>query len=298
MYSENINWSKEDIELSIKSKEWNKKINDETMLMHSVKVNDFNLAKRLIDLGADTSIGDYQNRTPLWLCTIYNRKEIAELLIKSGASMEEEYGHNSPLYNAIKHDNNEVAKILIDLGADLDITNRDHQTPLHCAVFRKNYEIIEYLLINGAKADIKNNIKVLPGQIFFEPLKSQTPYEMALYINDKRIIDLFDNYKQKIKNKIFDKIISMSELEKDFGEAILENNLELLKLMLENGFSPNFKINGYDVFELISEQKNSNIKKIIKLLDKYGLDLREHKLCFDEEINDFINQTVNSKKEH
>ena len=174
-----INWTDKDIELALKKKEYNKKINDDTMLMHSVKTNNIELAKKLLKFKADTSIGDRQNRTPLWLCTIYNRPEIARLLIENGASLEEVPGTNSPLYNAIKHDNNEVAKELIKLGANVNVLNRDNQTPLHCAAFRNNTEMVEVLLKNGADKNVLNKIKPLPGELILEKRKPQTALDIA-----------------------------------------------------------------------------------------------------------------------
>ena len=45
-----IKWSKNDIEKAIRENDVNKKIDDETMLMHSVKVGDYDLSAKLIKL--------------------------------------------------------------------------------------------------------------------------------------------------------------------------------------------------------------------------------------------------------
>ena len=185
-----INWTIKDIELAIKKKDYNKKINDDTMLMHAVKTNDIELAEKLLKFKADTSLGDRQNRTPLWLCTIYNRPEIARLLIKNGASLEEVPGTNSPLYNAIKHDNNAVAIELINLGANVNCLNRDNQTPLHCAAFRNNIEMVKILLSNGADKNITNNVKPLIGELVLEERKPQTALDIAREKDYREIVKL------------------------------------------------------------------------------------------------------------
>jgi hypothetical protein len=189
-----INWTENDIKDALTNKLFNKKIEDETMLMHAIKTGNKNLAEILIREGADTGIGDKQQRTPLWLCTIFNRADIAKMLINNGAALEERIGYNSPLYNAIKHDNTETTKVLIELGANPNIINRDHQTPLHVAVFRKNYEIVKLLLANGVDYNIKSKvINIFTGAIESE----QTPLEMAIQSKDEKMISIFTHSTQK-----------------------------------------------------------------------------------------------------
>ena len=263
---DSLNWSSEDINLAIKNKEYNKKINNETMLMYAVKINDIDLVKKLIDLNADMSIGDCSNRTPLWLCTIYNRPEIAEILINSGASMEEVPGTNTPLYNALKHDNNEVAKMLINLGANVNVPNRDGKIAIDCASFRNNYEMIDY---------IKN------ASIHREQ------YLMSL-----------KEVNNRITNKAFiDRKITIGQLEKSLINAIEEVKYLKIDRIMKDGFSPNFKINGKDILFYIKDKKETEGKKIIEKLLKYGFDKKKHNDKMVSEIENNFNISLDNDKE-
>lgn len=254
-----IKWTNADINTAIENHDIDKQINGETMLMHSVKIGDYKLAKRLLELGADPSLGDYEDRTPLWLCTIYNQYQIAKLLIENGASFEEEEGHNSPLYNAIKYDNNEVAETLIELGANPNLKNRDEQTPLHCATFKKNYRIVELLLRHGANKNVKNNIKPLPGELLLEPVQKQTPYEMAISSGDQRLISLFEkDYKKNDSSKKE----SNSNTNKTFELSERDLNRFAKYLCDEEAFSKEAKKNVFLNVEY------DNITKKIELFDE------------------------------
>lgn len=306
-----INWSEKDINMAIQKKEYNKKINNDTMLMHAAKTNDIELAKKLLKLKADPSIGDSQDRTPLWLCTIYNRPEIAKLLIKNGASLEDIPGTNSPLYNAIKHDNNEVAKELIKLGADVNILNRDNQTPLHCAVFRNNAEMVKVLLNNGADKSIVNTIKPIPGEIVFEKRNPQTALDIAKEKGYKEIIKLLENEKVDSKKKNHDddskKEVGNHKLsEKDwdtFYEYLLNNtNLESQQEKYSEfmrdyqEFEGKFLKDEFDTdYYIISNYDRNDILTQTVTYEDY-----KDKIAYYKELVDNKNEivsTINKKKE-
>lgn len=56
-------------------------------LFESIKKNDIDQVKKLIDSGIDLDMRNGSGRTPLHIASLYNRRNIAELLIGAGANV-------------------------------------------------------------------------------------------------------------------------------------------------------------------------------------------------------------------
>jgi len=69
--------------------------------------------------------------TPLHLASLFNRREVAELLIAKGADVnaKDEY-RGAPLHLASLHGCKEVAKLLIAKGADVNAKDDEGSTPV------------------------------------------------------------------------------------------------------------------------------------------------------------------------
>ena len=66
------------------------------------------------------------------------------------------FGGSSPLITAAVFDKREIAALLIDAGADINFQNNDGSTALISAAFFGRPEIVQLLLENGADKTIKN----------------------------------------------------------------------------------------------------------------------------------------------
>ena len=90
-----------------------------------------NLVNDLIALGADLEWQDKEDgSTALHLCASYNHPEIARMLLDAGAdvNIQDEYGWTALHWCAI-HNRPEIARMLIDAGADKTIPNNDGELP-------------------------------------------------------------------------------------------------------------------------------------------------------------------------
>lgn len=97
----------------------------------------------------------------------------AHIANKSDLNVKDAYG-SSPLTIASLFDKTEVAKLLINAGADLNVTSADGSTPLHTASFFGRTEIVKMLLAKGADTSIKNshgNTALESVSIDFESVK-------------------------------------------------------------------------------------------------------------------------------
>ncbi len=124
-----------------------------------------NLVNDLIALGANLNWQDEDdfNRTPLHMAASRGKVEIARMLIDAGANVnvQNEYG-STPLHVAARRVEVEIARMLIDAGAYVDVQDKSGWTPLHVAAIYGNVEIARMLIDAGARKDIPNNEGKLP----------------------------------------------------------------------------------------------------------------------------------------
>ena len=86
----------------------------------------------------------------------HNDGEIAELLIKSGADVNEtKFDREAPLHWAAHNNSAGVATLLIDSEADVNAKDNKHWTPLHYAAWRNSVEVAKLLINNGAEIKAK-----------------------------------------------------------------------------------------------------------------------------------------------
>lgn len=112
-------------------------------------------------LGEDPSrLGavDDQKYTPLhWAC-IRGQWDVAKFLIEKGADLNAVGGDGgTPLNWAVHNDNVEMIKLLVDRGAGLNQRNRWGMTELHTAIWRGNLNVADYLLDRGSDPSIETN---------------------------------------------------------------------------------------------------------------------------------------------
>jgi ankyrin repeat protein len=108
------------------------------------------------------------NRTLLMESLIFKKENIAKLLIENGADIEAKDDKGwSPLLFAVQSYLPEMVKLLIGRGVDVNSHNDFGNTPLHEALTSSQGkgEIISELIKAGAKKDIRNNSGITPLQL-------------------------------------------------------------------------------------------------------------------------------------
>ena len=117
------------------------------------------IAAFLIKNGAnlDLDAQDTSGETPLHYACKHGYLDIAKLLIEKGANVNSKDQQNdSPLHLAVKYGRKNHIKILLKNGAEIDTKNNSSFTPLHEAIFRKKPNVVKLLLENNADMNIKN----------------------------------------------------------------------------------------------------------------------------------------------
>jgi uncharacterized protein len=106
---------------------------------------------------------DKDKRTLLHYAVIENKIDLAKLLLENGAdSNVNDKNQWKPLHFAAQNNNVEIAQVLIQYGADINAQDEFGNTVIWRAVFSSQGkgDMIRFLLSNGAKPEIKNNKNV------------------------------------------------------------------------------------------------------------------------------------------
>ena len=95
--------------------------------------------------------------TPLQICSWLNNIELAEILIRNGASVNEKNESGwSCIHICCRQNNIDFVRLLLNNGCIVDDLNNSSKTPLHISARHNNYMITRLLLDNGADPNLKN----------------------------------------------------------------------------------------------------------------------------------------------
>ena len=150
--------------------------------LHTAVVTDNLEALRWhIKAGSDLNVLEpSRSSTPLITAAFFGKIEIAKILIDAGADLNCRNADGSTaLHTAAAFGKTEVAEILIDAGADFNQQNNQGATALHVAAFFCHVEIVKALLEKGADKTLKNTA----GQTAFESVS--LPFKKVKSAYDK-----------------------------------------------------------------------------------------------------------------
>lgn len=147
-------------------------------LHHAVRTKQTEIARYLLEKGADVDALTYNTNTPLHLAAFDGNDEIIRLLVARGADIDaKECDGWTPVYCAILNKHPETVETLAELGADLNAQTGSGWTALHKAADKGNARIVNFLLQAGADPHVKDN-------------NGHKPIIMARKSNDRDCIEL------------------------------------------------------------------------------------------------------------
>jgi len=202
---------------------------DRTPLHTISEYGKYNIAKTLIEKGADIHAVDMALRTPLHFAASQGQVKVAELLIEKGAKVDARGGVSAvsgrklkytPLHEACRNGHLEMVKLLVEHGADVNVKNYEDYTPLHLAV-EGGAEMVEFLIEEGADVNTKDSyvgytplhraarretrkIEVLlkhGADLKAKNKKGETPYEFAVRIYRPEIAEYLKQAEKEYKAK-------------------------------------------------------------------------------------------------
>jgi uncharacterized protein len=110
-----------------------------TPFMMASAIGDLSYMRLLLELGADPTITNVENCTPL----------IAACGWHVGSDAANEVAGEEPEVL-------EAAKLLLKLGADVNATDANGETPMHAAALKNLPKVVQFLADNGAKIEVWN----------------------------------------------------------------------------------------------------------------------------------------------
>ena len=109
------------------------------------------VAKLLIEKGADVNTTISNGFTPLYVACLNGDAELVKLLIEKGADVNPTKSDGlTPLYGACLKGHAELVKLLIEKGADVNVTTSNGFTPLYVACLNGDAELVKLLIEKGA----------------------------------------------------------------------------------------------------------------------------------------------------
>ena len=182
-----------------------------TSLHLAVREKNFDLVKLLIEYGADVNIKNNADWTPLHWTASNGYYDVAKLLIENGADVNIKGDTGwTPLHEAAFIGYYDVAKLLIENGADVNIKDEDGWTPLHEAAFKGNIDIGKCLIENGADPFIKNK-------------NGKTPLDICQNDDIRQLLEKYMEEYHSIQEKI--KRNESSIFDNDLLDSAYYNNL-------------------------------------------------------------------------
>lgn len=159
-----------------------------TALILVVLSGDLEVARILMDYGADVEKVDLCGASPVHRAARCGHLEMLRLLIENGASVRSvDPRGTSPLQMAVYWNYLEMVALLVKNGADLnqakEMRHRNLRfvytgTPLHLAIYQNHREMVALLLLLGADPALKDSM-------------GSTPSEFATLCGKESIAELF-----------------------------------------------------------------------------------------------------------
>ncbi len=131
--------------------------NEFTVLHYAVFMDDLDLAKQLVEKGADVSAKNRHNIEPLFFAADNDNLEMVKLLVENGVDVNNrDYnGGNPALFVAALKGNWEIFQYLVENGANIFTRNSHGCSTIHVAAEGGNLEIVKWLIENGLDVNTK-----------------------------------------------------------------------------------------------------------------------------------------------
>ncbi len=229
-----------------------------TALHWAVEDRNTEVARKLIEKGANVNQLDSSQRTTLYQPAVNGDIEITKILVKNNADVNaEDLARLTALYKAADNGHEEVAKYLMENGADVKKNGALKLTPLHIAVANVDEAMVNCIIKNDK--NIVENIEIV--DVF-----GWSPLYWAAAKNNTLILEILlqatSRYRASVD--IEDKLIGRSPLH----IAATNDNVEAVELLINYEANVNHKDAwGWTPFNCAAAKGN---RKVMNYLIAHG----------------------------
>ena len=176
-----------------------------TPLHHAVWMGNIRAVQKLIQLKVNLNLMNAQNISPLAKALINEQYEIAQLLIDSGADVNQMATPKPgmivyPIHMAVIRKHYKILTSIVNHNGAIDATNNEGNTALHLAVFCFQNDMVEFLCQKGANVNIQNIGGTTP--LIGGVIKNNESAVMTL-LNYEADINLVDNFQDSALSYAF-----------------------------------------------------------------------------------------------
>lgn len=118
-----------------------------TPLNLAAEQDQYEVAKLLLDRGADPLLGDNENSGPIHLAAITGSQRMVKLLVEQGVSIDSQDDNGlTPLHFALSRRQFDMASYLIGAGADVKIKTNNNWTSLQFAAIGGDLDLVKQIV--------------------------------------------------------------------------------------------------------------------------------------------------------
>jgi len=218
-------------------------------IITAAEKNLYHMVQLLAENNANINIQNHIGFTPLMEATIQRNNRIMSYLLRNDANLEIKANNGATaLMVAVNADNIRGARLLLEGNANPNIYDNNGSSPLMKTIsLGKNPDMVELLVEFGADVNAKS--------------PDGTPVLMAYPYRDRIAV-----YKELIAHEA-DLNITNAEGQTPLIKAVLEGNLEMVKILMEHGANPHVKDN-FDASAIDYSITQFNIKQYFDSLPK------------------------------
>jgi ankyrin repeat protein len=231
--------------------------NDVTPLHLASREGYVEVARVLLEHGADAMTLDVDESTPLHLASERGHVEIARVLLERSADVNsQDVDRWTALHHASRGGHREITRFLLEHGADAKARNQDESTPLHLASGCGLVDIARVLLKQGADANAQD-------------AEGWTPLHQASGGGHVEVVRLLLEHGASTSTQEHDVKMSAKDgsLWAPLHLACQEGYLDIVRLLLDSGENPNAK-NGDQQTPLSLASSNGKSRVVLFLLEK------------------------------